>query len=328
MNNKRVLVCGGSGFIGTHWIKRLLSSGFTEITVVDISKPFYLDTAEIEFIQADLRDFDFCSQLVKSDFDEIYQFAADMGGAGYIFTGESDADIVTNSAAINLNILRALKDLDHKPKIFYSSSACIYPQSNQTDPENPNCEESSAYPADPDSEYGWEKLFSERLYLSYLRNYNVDVKIGRFHNVYGPLGVWNNGKEKAPSAICRKIAEADNNGSIEIWGDGLQTRSFLYIDDCLDAIELFMKSDEHGPLNIGSDEMVSINELAGVVMNIADKKLSLDHIEGPQGVRGRCSHNQKIAEALGWKQRYSLTEGMEKTYAWIHQQVQESVVSE
>ncbi len=317
MSNKKILVCGASGFIGTNLIMRHLQTD-AEITGVDLCDLKYLSEDQFHFIQADLRDYSFCDELLQNgDFDEIYQLAADMGGAGYIFTGDSDADIITNSAMINLNILRSASTLNKKPKIFYSSSACIYPKSNQNDPKNPYCEESSAYPADPDSEYGWEKLFSERLYLSYARNYGIDVKIARFHNVYGPFGVWDGGKEKAPAAICRKVAIAEKNGEIEIWGDGLQTRTFLYIDDCLDAMERFMNSDNHGPLNVGSEEMVSINELARIAMKIADKELKFIHVEGPMGVRGRCSHNLKIQQTLNWSPQHSLARGIEKTYHWI-----------
>jgi nucleoside-diphosphate-sugar epimerase len=274
-------------------------------------------------------------------FDEIYQFAADMGGAGYIFTGEHDADVMHNSATINLNVLDAIRD-QHAyteencppgrgtyiktlklPKVFYSSSACMYPAYNQTDPDNPNCSEDSAYPAQPDSEYGWEKLFSERLYLSYHRNYGIPVRIGRFHNIYGPLGTWQGGREKAPAAICRKVAQAKNGGEIEIWGDGEQTRSFLYIDDCIDAVRLLMDSDFMGPVNIGSEEMVTINRLVDYVMTYADKKLVKKYIPGPQGVRGRNSDNRLIEKELGWTPDHSLYEGIMKTFNWIEDQVHE-----
>ncbi|WP_421898383.1 NAD-dependent epimerase/dehydratase family protein [Marinoscillum sp.] len=323
--HKYILVCGGSGFIGTHLIRKLVNEGH-KVVSVDISNPEHLENHNFEFIQGDLRDYSICTEILKKGpFDEIYQLAADMGGAGYIFTGESDADIISNSALININLLRACVAFDSK-KIFYSSSACIYPQHNQLDPLNPYCEESSAYPADPDSEYGWEKLFSERLYFSYHKNYNIDVKVARFHNVYGPFGAWNNGKEKAPSAICRKVAEATNPGAIEIWGDGNQTRTFLYIDDCLDGIEKFMNSIFHGPYNIGSEELISINDMARMAMGISGKELKFEYIEGPMGVRGRSSHNLKVSNDLGWQPRTSLREGLEKTFNWINDQVQKGVL--
>ncbi|WP_115870281.1 NAD-dependent epimerase/dehydratase family protein [Marinoscillum furvescens] len=317
---KRILVCGGSGFIGTHLINRLVKAGH-EVVSADIQAPEYNDPATFSFRQGDLRSESFCEQLFDGGaYDEIYQLAADMGGAGYIFTGESDADIITNSALINLNVLRSC--VKHGVgKIFYSSSACIYPQHNQENPDAPYCEESSAYPANPDSEYGWEKLFSERLYFSYLKNYQIDVKVARFHNVFGPLGAWNNGKEKAPAAICRKVAEAADHSTIEIWGDGQQTRTFLYIDDCLDGVEQLMNSDLHGPYNIGSEELVSINQLAQLTMEIAGKNLSLKHIDGPIGVMGRSSHNEKISQDLGWQPQLTLREGMQKTYHWIAEQL-------
>ena len=257
------------------------------------------------------------------DIDEIYQLAADMGGAGYIFTGEHDADVMHNSATINLNILH-YSNKEKVKKIFYSSSACIYPEYNQMDPENPKCSEDSAYPAAPDSEYGWEKLFSERLYHSYHRNYALEVRIARFHNIFGPKGTWQGGREKAPAAICRKVAHAPDRGHIDIWGDGKQTRSFLYIDDCLDALQLLMNSNFTGPVNIGSEEMVSINQLAKMVMNIAGKKLSINHIPGPLGVRGRKSDNKLIKEKLNWEPKIRLENGLEETYHWILRQVLES----
>lgn len=321
---KYILVCGGSGFIGTHLIKKLVNEGH-KVLSVDISNPMHQESINFEFIQGDLRDYSKCLEIMKNGpFDEIYQLAADMGGAGYIFTGDSDADIITNSALININILKCCVTFDCK-KIFYSSSACIYPQHNQLDALNPYCEESSAYPADPDSEYGWEKLFSERLYFSYQKNYGIDVKVARFHNVYGPFGAWNNGKEKAPSAICRKVAEATNPGTIEIWGDGNQTRTFLYIDDCLDGVQKLMDSTFHGPYNIGSEELISINNLAKMAMEISGKDLKFEHIEGPMGVRGRSSHNLKVRSDLGWQPETSLQEGLEKTFHWINHQVQEAL---
>lgn len=316
---KKALVCGAGGFIGGHLVKRLKSEGFW-VRGADIKKHDFATPPCDEFLLGDLRDQAFCRKVIDTQFDEIYQLAADMGGAGYIFTGENDADVMHNSALINLNIV----DLAHKfkaGKIFYSSSACIYPEHNQMDPENPNCSEASAFPANPDSEYGWEKLFSERLYLSYLRNYKLEVKVARFHNIFGPEGTWRGGKEKAPAAVCRKIAEANANGTIEIWGDGKQTRSFLYIDECLDGIRKFMDSSFNGPVNIGSEEMVSINQLAEYVMEIAGKKVNIKHIPGPQGVRGRRSDNTLIFEKLKWKPSKPLKDGLTSSYKWINEQV-------
>jgi nucleoside-diphosphate-sugar epimerase len=258
--------------------------------------------------------------VLEQPFDEVYQLAADMGGAGFIFTGDNDAEVMHNSALINLNVLEAGQKVGIK-KIFYSSSACIYPEYNQMDPDNPKCSEDSAYPAAPDSEYGWEKLFSERLYMSFARNHKMDVRIARFHNIFGPEGTWDGGREKAPAAICRKVAEAENGGEIEIWGDGKQTRSFLYIDECLEAMRRMMDSDFHGPVNIGSEEMVTINQLVELVMDVADKKVSLKHIEGPLGVRGRNSDNKLIQEKLGWAPNARLIDGLQKTYNWIYTQV-------
>jgi nucleoside-diphosphate-sugar epimerase len=279
-----------------------------------------------EFIIGDLRDQDICKSILDRSFDEVYQLAADMGGAGYIFTGDHDADVMHNSATINLNILHFGQKAEIK-KIFYSSSACIYPEYNQTDPDNPKCSEDSAYPANPDSEYGWEKLFSERLYLSYYRNYNVDVKIARFHNIFGPEGTWQGGKEKAPAAICRKIALAKENGEIEIWGDGRQTRSFLYIDECLEGIRLLMNStDFRGPVNIGSEEMVTINNLAEITMKVAKKNVTIKHIPGPLGVRGRNSDNKLIRDKLKWTPSQPLIVGISKTYDWIKGQAKEVIV--
>lgn len=316
---KKALVCGAGGFIGGHLVKRLKAEGFW-VRGADI-KPHDFSTPPCdEFLLGDLRDQAFCKKVVDTKFDEIYQLAADMGGAGYIFTGENDADVMHNSALINLNIV----DLAHKfkaGKIFYSSSACIYPEHNQMDPENPNCSEASAFPANPDSEYGWEKLFSERLYLSYMRNYKLEVKVARFHNIFGPEGTWRGGKEKAPAAVCRKIAEANDNGTIEIWGDGKQTRSFLYIDECLDGIRKFMDSSFNGPVNIGSEEMVSINQLAEYIMEISGKKVQIKHIPGPQGVRGRRSDNTLIFEKIKWKPSKPLKDGLKSTYQWINEQV-------
>lgn len=317
--NKKILVCGAGGFIGHHLVKKLKEESHW-VLGTDLKEPRFEQTCADVFKVGDLRDFNFCKSLFDQEYDEIYQLAADMGGAGYIFTGESDADIMHNSAMINLNILD-LATQNNSKKIFYSSSACIYPEYNQMDPENPKCSEESAYPAAPDSEYGWEKLFSERLYFAYEKNKGINVRVARFHNIFGPLGSWNDGKEKAPAAICRKVASAMEGKSIEIWGDGIQTRSFLYIDDCLKAIELFMESDWSGPVNIGSEDMVSINELAEIVKSIGNKNLSTENIPGPTGVRGRNSDNALIYEKLGWKPELSLKEGLEKTYKWIDNQV-------
>lgn len=319
---KTALVCGAGGFIGGHLVKRLKEEGFW-VRGVDIEPNEYTETTADEFIIGDLRDQKVCQDVLDRPFDEVYQQAADMGGAGYIFTGDHDADIMHNSATINLNILHYGQKVGIK-KIFYSSSACIYPLYNQLDPENPKCSEDSAYPASPDSEYGWEKLFSERLYLSYNRNYGMEVRIARFHNIFGPEGVWVGGKDKAPAALCRKVAEARDGGEIEIWGDGRQTRSFLYIDECLEGVRRLMDSDFIGPVNIGSDEMVTINELAEMVAEIAEKKITLKHIAGPLGVRGRNSDNTLIEEKLGWKPHFSLKQGMTLTYTWVNEQVQKA----
>jgi GDP-D-mannose 3', 5'-epimerase len=315
---KRILVCGAGGFIGGHLVKRLKSEGFW-VRGVDLKHNEYSQTAADEFIIGDLRDFNICKEVIRG-IDEVYQLAADMGGAGYIFTGENDAAVMHNSATINLNIAELCLQFGIK-KVFYSSSACMYPAYNQMDPENPKCSEESAYPAAPDSEYGWEKLFSERLYLAYSRNHKLQVRIARFHNIYGPEGTYKGGKEKAPAALSRKIAEADDKGFIEVWGDGKQTRSFLYIDDCIDAVRFLVESDFTGPVNIGSEEMVSINELARTIFKISGKDLTINNIPGPEGVRGRNSDNALIEAKLGWKPRYDLKKGLERTYAWINQQV-------
>lgn len=316
---KTALVCGGGGFIGGHLVKRLKQQGFW-VRGVDLKQPEFEPTAADEFIVGDLRDQQFCAKIIEQKFDRVYQLAADMGGAGYIFTGENDADVMYNSAQINLNVLNQVKQ-HGCGVIFYSSSACIYPEHNQLDPENPNCEESSAYPANPDSEYGWEKLFSERLYLSYAKNYKVNVRIARFHNIFGPQGTWRGGKEKAPAAVCRKVAEAENGAHIEIWGDGKQTRSFLFIDECLEAVERLLQSDFKQPVNIGSEEMISINDLAKMVIEFSGKNLSIKNIQGPTGVRGRNSDNRLIFEILKWKPSQPLKAGIALTYDWIASQV-------
>jgi GDP-D-mannose 3', 5'-epimerase len=316
---KKALVLGAGGFIGSHLVKKLKTEGFW-VRGVDLKYPEFSQTQADEFIIGDLRLQTVCDETLGEFFDEVYQLAADMGGAGYIFTGENDANVMHNSALININIVeRAVK---HKVgKLFYSSSACIYPEFNQLDPDNPNCTEDSAYPAQPDSEYGWEKLFSERLYFSFYRNYNLNVRVARFHNIFGPEGTWTGGKEKAPAAMCRKVASAKNGGEIEVWGDGLQTRSFLFIDECLEAIRRMMDSDFIGPVNIGSDEMISINNLARMTIEISGKDMSIRNIDGPLGVRGRNSDNNLIFAKLGWRPTMKLRDGMEKTYKWIEEQV-------
>ena len=319
---KRALVLGGGGFIGSHMVKRLKDEGYW-VTSVDLKTPSYSASRADEFIVGDLRNADFVDSIIDS-FDEVYQFAADMGGAGYIFTGEHDADVMHNSASINLNVLNSLKNKSPKTKIFYSSSACIYPEHNQMNPNNPNCEESSAYPANPDSEYGWEKLFSERLYFSFYRNYGIEVRVARYHNIFGPEGTWNGGKEKAPAAICRKVALASDGDSIEIWGDGEQTRSFLFIDECIEATRRLMDSDFIGPVNIGSEEMISINGLVDLAASIDGKNLIKSHILGPTGVRGRNSNNNLIKEKLNWNYSLPLYEGIKKTYNWIVEKINES----
>jgi GDP-D-mannose 3',5'-epimerase len=317
---KRILVNGAGGFIGGHLVKRLKAEG-NWVRGVDIKLHEFSAPPADEFIQADLRD----PAVVKAAVDgieEVYQLAADMGGAGYIFTGEHDARVMHNSATINLNTLEFGTRAGVK-KFFYSSSACIYPQYNQLHPDNPRCSEDSAYPAAPDSEYGWEKLFSERLYFSYMRNHGIQVRVARFHNIFGVEGTWQGGREKSPAALCRKVAETAPGGEIEIWGDGYQTRSFLYIDECIEAVRRLMDSDFSGPVNVGSEEMVSINRLAGIIMEIAGKKLSIRHIDGPLGVRGRNSDNRLIREKLGWEPDRPLREGLARTYAWISQQLAE-----
>lgn len=316
---KTALVCGAGGFIGGHLVKRLKQDGLW-VRGVDIKPHDHTATPADEFIVGDLREQIFCREITDRRFDEVYQLAADMGGAGYLFTGEHDADVMHNSATINLNMLEACRKRSIK-RVFYSSSACIYPAYNQQDPDNPNCAEDSAYPAAPDSEYGWEKLFSERLYLAYNRNYGMECRVARYHNIFGPEGTWDGGREKAPAAICRKIAQAGPGDAIEIWGDGVQTRSFLYVDECIEGTLRLMRSDFAGPVNIGSDEMVSINSLVDMIATIADKPVGKRHIAGPIGVRGRNSDNRLIAERLGWAPSQPLALGLAETYHWIARQV-------
>jgi GDP-D-mannose 3',5'-epimerase len=328
---KRVIVLGGGGFIGGHLAKKLKSNG-CYVRICDIKEHEYFNFNEIcdEFIVGDLTDPEVVKKVIDSSYDEVYQLAADMGGAGYIFTGENDANVMHNSAMINLNVVNesVIKNIK---KIFYSSSACIYPEHNQLDSNNPNCEENSVYPANPDSEYGWEKLFSERLYLAYNRNYNLNVRIARFHNIFGPFGTWRGGKEKAPAAICRKVAETQNGGEIEVWGDGNQTRSFLYIDECVEAILRLMESKFIGPVNIGSEEMVSINQLAQMAIDISKKDVKIKNIYGdefyqkyghkcPLGVNGRKSNNDLYKKEIGWSVSNPLIDGLIETYNWIKSQ--------
>ncbi|WIY23685.1 NAD-dependent epimerase/dehydratase family protein [Parasedimentitalea psychrophila] len=317
---KTALVLGAGGFIGGHMVNRLKSEGFW-VRGVDLLYPAFGETRADEFVIGDLREQHVTNPLFDRQFDEVYQFAADMGGAGYLFTGENDADIMHNSAIINLNIVKCAKDRGVN-NVFYSSSACVYPERNQEDPNNPICSEDSVYPADPDSEYGWEKLFSERMYSNFNRQHGMNCKVARFHNIFGPFGAWRGGKEKAPAAICRKVAEANDGTNIEIWGDGLQTRSFLYVDECIEGSIKLMRSDFSGPVNVGSKEMISINDLAKMVIEISGKSLSLSNITGPEGVRGRTSDNRLIFEKLNWQPGASLRTGMEKTYEWIARQVE------
>ena len=357
---KKCLVLGAGGFIGSHMVKRLKSEG-AWVRGVDLKHPDFSASVADEFVIGDLRDVDFVRRVIEykgeqgnffelvpnyliETFDEIYQFAADMGGAGYIFTGEHDAEIMHNSASINLNLLEEQRKLnesygtkwDSRPvenrnttKIFYSSSACMYPEHNQLDPNNPDCRENSAYPANPDSEYGWEKLFSERLYLSYYRNYGIPVRIARYHNIYGPEGTWYGGREKAPAAICRKVAYAGIEDSIEVWGDGKQTRSFLFIDECIEATRRIMDSDYTEPLNIGSEEMVTIDQLVDIAAKVSNKTITKDHIDVPHtGVRGRNSNNDLIREKLGWDYSMTLEEGIRKTYNWIMLQIAKDITAD
>lgn len=321
---KTALVLGGGGFIGNHMVNSLKDEGFW-VRVVDLKYPEYQETNADSFIQGDLTDISVVQSAFdcpeSSGFDEVYQFAADMGGAGYIFTGENDANVMHNSALINLHVAKAAVDFKAK-RLFYSSSACMYPEYNQMDPDNPKCAESDAYPADPDSEYGWEKLFSERLFFAFARNYGLNASVARYHNVYGPLGTWRGGREKSPAALCRKVAEAENNGTIEIWGDGKQTRSFLYIDDCIEATKILIRNDSfYGPVNIGSEEMIAINDFAKLIASVANKNISISNIDGPTGVRGRNSNNDLIKEKLNWEPKYTLRQGIEKLYNWIQPQI-------
>jgi len=319
---KRALVCGAGGFIGGHLVKYLKEKGYW-VRGVDLKHNEFHDVAAAadEFIIGDLRDPRIVEQVINYDMDEIYQLAADMGGAGFIFTGENDADIMHNSAMINLNV--AYEAAAKKTKrVFYSSSACMYPERNQLDPDNPNCSEDSAYPAAPDSEYGWEKLFSERMFMAFMKNYGLEVRIARYHNIFGPYGTWDGGREKAPAALARKIAYCEDGGTIDVWGDGTQTRSFLYIDECIEATYRLMQSDFTGPVNIGSEEMVSINEFIDMIAGIADKTIHKNHIPGPTGVRGRNSDNKLYKEKVGWVVSQPLVVGMFHTYSWIHQQIQ------
>lgn len=340
---KQILVLGGGGFIGGHFAKRMKAEG-NYVRVVDLKEHEYFSKDEISdhYVVGDLKDASLVSKIMfapkqntisdsVNSFDEVYQFAADMGGAGYIFTGDNDANVMHNSAQINLNVAFYASKFGVK-KIFYSSSACMYPEHNQLDPDNPNCEESSAYPANPDSEYGWEKLFSERLFMAFHRNYGLNVRIARFHNIFGTSGTWNGGKEKSPAAICRKVAEAENGSEIEIWGDGQQTRSFLYVDECIEAVIRLMESDFIHPVNIGSEEKISINDLAKMVIEISGKNLNINNIDGqsfydkygfkcPVGVRGRNSDNKLYKSVIGWEVNQPLREGMIHLYNWILEQV-------
>ena len=316
---KQALICGAGGFIGSHLARRLKAEGFY-VRGVDLKRPEFAPSVADEFILADLRDPRAAAEIVSPGLDEVYQLAADMGGGGYIFTGAHDAEILRNSALINLNVAEACRQKGAR-RVFYASSACIYPERIQADANARGLKESDAYPAGPDSEYGWEKLFSERLYLSYRRNFGLDVRIARFHNVFGPEGAWNDGREKAPAAICRKVAQARDGGEIEIWGDGEQTRTFLYIDECLEGVRRLMDSEFPGPVNIGSEELISINGLARMAAEIAGKRLALRHVPGPLGVRGRASDNALIREKLGWAPAQPLRAGLEKTYRWIEEQV-------
>lgn len=316
---KTALVCGAGGFIGGHLVKRLKEEGFW-VRGVDLKFNEHAETKADDFVIGDLREQSLVRSVIDRKFDEVYQLAADMGGAGYIFTGEHDADIMHNSATINLNVLDACHKRNIK-RVFYSSSACMYPEHNQLDPDNPNCAEDSAYPANPDSEYGWEKLFSERLYLAYNRNYGMECRVARYHNIFGPEGTWCGGKEKAPAAMCRKVAEVEDGGVIQVWGDGLQTRSFLIVDECVEGTIKLLRSDFEGPVNIGSEEMVTINQLAEMVIEISGKDVRIENVPGPLGVRGRNSDNKLIEQKLGWAPSEPLVEGLKTTFSWISGEV-------
>lgn len=320
---KTALVCGAGGFIGSHMVTRLKGEGYW-VCGVDWNEFEFGKSDADEFVLGDLSDQGFVKKVFSRPYDEVYQFAADMGGAGFIFTGEHDAEIMLTSGAINLAILKIGLETGNLKKIFYSSSACIYPAYNQEDPENPKCSEESAYPAEPDSDYGWEKLFSERLYLAAHRNYGLEVRIARFHNIFGPNSAWTGGRDKAPAAMCRKVIETPDGGTMDMWGDGKQTRSFLYIDECIEGVRRLVQSDFTGPVNIGSEEMITINGLAEMAMRIGGKKLSINHIDGPLGVRGRNSDNKLIREKLGWAPSMKLEDGMRKTYAWIKEQAEKA----
>jgi GDP-D-mannose 3', 5'-epimerase len=326
---KKAIVMGAGGFIGSHMVKRLKSEGFW-VRGVDLKHTEFSETHADDFVIGDLRDPKVVEKVIEKDMDLLYQFAADMGGAGYIFTGDNDANVMHNSGLINLNTVHESLKKGVK-KIFYSSSACMYPAHNQEDPDNPMCAEDSAYPAAPDSEYGWEKLFSERLYMAFARNYGLNIRIGRFHNIFGPQGTWDGGKEKAPAAMCRKAILCDENSSVEVWGDGLQTRSFLYIDECIEAVQRLMKSDFTDPVNIGSEEMVQINELAQIAIDLSEKDIKINNLQGeafeekygfpvPEGVRGRNSDNKLFKENIGWEPNYPLDKGMKHTFEWIKNQ--------
>jgi nucleoside-diphosphate-sugar epimerase len=316
---KKIVVCGAGGFIGSHLVTKLKAEGHFVIGA-DLKYPEYSATTADEFYQYDLRSHELVEKLLTSDVDEVYQLAADMGGAGYVFTGLNDADIMHNSCQINMNVLDVMRERGIK-KVLYTSSACIYPEHNQTDPDNPNCEESSAYPANPDSDYGWEKLFSERLYAAYGRNYGIDVRIVRFHNVFGPEGTWDGGREKSPAAFCRKVALCPDGGTIDMWGHGKQTRSFLFITQAVEGLLRVMSGSYNKPINLGSDRMISMNGLVELVAGIAGKKINVNHIPGPLGVQGRNSDNRLIKEKLGWAPETMLDEGIAKTYHWIVNQI-------
>ena len=339
---KKALVLGAGGFIGNHMVTKLKEKGYW-VRGVDLKMPEFSKSKADEFVLENLTDITRVKKVLEfkgwqgnyyneipykmiEPFDEIYQFAADMGGAGFVFTGENDADLMHNSVSINVNVLKCQHDYNqkykvNKTKIFYSSSACMYPEHNQLDPNNPDCREESAYPANPDSEYGWEKLFSERLYLAYNRNHNIPIRIARYHNIFGEQGTWQGGREKAPAAICRKVANCPDNGTIDVWGDGEQTRSFLHVEECVDATFKLMQSDFQEPINIGSEEMVTINQLVDVTAKVAGKKINKNHIEGPLGVRGRNSNNDLIREKLGWDYKMTLEEGIKRTYEWVSSQI-------